>query len=141
MASTQPRDGSTLTATFKVLPSDLAAATSPDAGDDYAKVLATPRLVAFMEIVCSRMLVPHQGAGQMSVGTRVEMDHLAATNVGEMISVTAKFLKKEKKQYAFETVITDSGGDIGKGKHWRAMIDEERLMAGANKRMSDGSKM
>lgn len=139
--SSQPEDNATLTANFKVLPSDLASATSPDAGDSYAKVLATPRLVAFMEIVCARMLVPHQPSGQVSVGTRVEMDHLAATPVDEQISVTAKFLRKEGKQFVFETEITDKGGVIGKGNHRRAMIDESRLIAGAKKRMGGSSKI
>ena len=141
MVHSQPEDGSTLTANFKILPSDLASATSPEESDGYAKVLATPRVVAFMEIVCARMLVPHQAPGQMSVGTRVEMNHLAATNVDEMISVTAKFLGKEGKQFAFDTVITDAGGEVGRGKHWRAMIDEQRLMEGARKRMASKSKI
>lgn len=137
----QPEEGATLTSKFKVLPTDLASATSPDATDDYAKVLATPRLVAFMEIVCARMLVPFQNPGQLSVGIRVEMDHLAATAVDEEISVEAKFVAKEGKQFVFETIITDAGGEIGHGKHRRAIIDESRLAEGAKKRMAKASKI
>lgn len=141
MAPSHPKEGETLTATFTVLESDLASATSNDATDNYAKVLATPRLVAFMEIVCSRMLVPHYAPGQMSVGIRVEMDHLAATPVGEQIQVTAKFLRMEGKQFLFETVIKDAGGPVGRGKHRRAMIDEQRLADGAKKRVRGISKI
>ena len=136
MGSKQPEEGSTLTGKFKVLPTDLASSTSPDPNDNYAQVLATPRLVAFMEIMCARMLVPHLSPGQMSVGTRVEMNHLAATPVGEEISMTAKFVRKDGKEFVFEALATDAGGDIGKGLHKRAIIDEERLKKGAEKRKS-----
>lgn len=141
MAPSQPEEGATLTATFKVLPSDLASATSPDPKDSYAKVLATPRLVSFMEIVCARMLLPYLASGQLSVGIRVEMDHWAATPVNEEIEVTATFLRKEKKQFVFDTVIKDVGGEVGRGKCIRAIIDETRLMSGASKRVGGGSKL
>ena len=141
MAAKQPEEGSTLSATFQVQASDLASATSDDPSDSYAKVLATPRLVSFMEVVCGRMLVPFQRPDQLSVGTRVEMDHLAATPEGEMIEVTAKFIRKEGKQFLFETVITDAGGEIGRGKCNRAIIDEKRLLSGANKRVGKEGKM
>lgn len=141
MASLQPRDGESLSAKFTVLPSDLASATSPDPNDNYAKVLATPRLVSFMEIMCARMLLPCLQPDQLSVGVRVEMDHLAATPVNEEIEVTATFLKKEKKTFVFDCVIKDAGGEVGRGKCTRAIIDEKRLMEGANKRVKGGSKL
>ena len=141
MAPAHPEEGATLTAKFKVLPSDLASATSPNPEDNYAQVLATPRLVSFMEIVCARMLVPYLASDQLSVGIRVEMDHLAATPVDEEIEVTVKFLGKQKKQLVFETVITDAGGEVGRGKCWRGVIDEKRLLAGAKKRIGAGSKL
>jgi len=141
MAPSHPETGSTLTAKFKVLPSDLASATSPDPDDNYAKVLATPRLVSFMEIVCARMLIPHMQSHQLSVGVRVEMDHLAATPVDEEISVTATFLGPEKKTLVFDTVIKDAGGEIGRGKCIRAIIDEDRLMSGAKKRIGGKSQL
>lgn len=141
MATSQPNEGSTLTGTFKVQESDLASATSPDPSDSYARVLATPRVIGFMEIVSARMLVPHLAPGQMSVGVTVNMQHLAATPVDEEVSVTAKFLKKEGKLFQFEVVATDAGGEIGKARHDRALIDEERLMSGAKKRIAGGSKM
>lgn len=141
MASKQPKEGATLSAKFTVLPSDLASATSPDATDNYAKVLATPRLVSFMEIVCARMLVPYLASDQLSVGVRVEMEHLAATPVEEEIEVTAKFLHKDKKLFVFDTVIKDVGGEVGRGKCIRAIIDEQRLMSGAKKRVEGGSKL
>lgn len=137
----QPKDGAVLTATFQVQDSDLASAISPDPSDVYARVLATPRLVSFMEIVCARMLVPHLADGQLSVGVRVEMDHLAATNVGETVEVKVTFLRKEGKQFVFECVISDAGGEVGRGVCRRAIIEEKRLMDGAGKRAKGGSRL
>lgn len=141
MAPTQPEEGATLTATFTVLPTDLASATSPDPSDTYAQVLATPRLVSFMEIVCARMLLPYLSPSQLSVGVRVTMDHLAATPEGEEVEVTARFLRREKKLFVFETVIRDKGGEVGRGECVRAIIEERRLMEGARRRVEGGSKL
>ena len=141
MSASEPKEGHTLTATFKVTPADLASAASLDVSDSYAHVLATQRLVAFMEIVCARMLVPCLGTGQLSVGVKVEMDHLAATPVGEEIKVTGIYVGTEGKQYVFDCSITDTGGEVGRGRHRRAMIDEKRLMDGARKRMAGRSKI
>lgn len=141
MATSHPKEGSTLTGTFTVQESDLASAISPDPSDAYARVLATPRVIGYMEIVSARMLVPHLAPGQMSVGVTVNMQHLAATPVNEEVSVTATFLKKEGKLFQFEVVATDAGGEIGKARHDRALIDEDRLMSGAKKRIAGGSKI
>lgn len=141
MANSHPKERSTLTATFKVQESDLASALSSDPTDSYARVLATPRVIGWMETVSARMLVPHLAPGQMSVGVRVDMMHTAATPVDEEVSVTATFLQKEGKLFQFEVVANDAGGEIGKARHDRALIDEERLMSGAKKRMAAASKM
>jgi predicted thioesterase len=141
MASAQPKDGSSLTGRFKVLESDLASAISPEPSDNYAKVLATPRVIGFMEIVAARMLIPYLAPERMSVGVRVDMMHTAATQVNEEVSVTATFLRKEGKLFVFDLVANDAGGEIGKARHERAIIDESRLMSGAAKRAAGSSKM
>ena len=141
MANTEPQEGATLTGTFRVTPSDLASATSPDPNDVYAEVLATPRVCSFMEIVAARMLVPHLAPGQLSVGARIDLTHFAATPVDEDVSVAAKFLRKEGKLYVFDVSATDAGGEIAKARHERAVIEQERLMRGARKRIDGGSKI
>ena len=141
MAPPQPEDGATLTSTFQVTPADLASAISPDPKDVYAKVLATPRVCGFMEIVAARMLVPHLKPGQLSVGTRIDLQHLAATPVDETVTITVKFLGKEGKVLVFDVVAEDRGGEVGKARHERAIIDEERLISGAKKRLGGNIKL
>ena len=135
------KEGTTSTGTFQVKPSDLASVVSPDPSDVYAQVLATPRVAAFMEIVCARMLVPHLAKGQLSVGARIDLKHTAATPVNENVSVTAKYTGKEGKVYVFDVVANDAGGAIANARHERAIIDEERLMSSAKKRVGSGSKI
>lgn len=141
MASNQPDEGATTTGIFKVKPTDLASVISPDEKDVYPAVFATSRLAAFMEIVCARLLVPHLPSGQLSVGVRVDMTHLAATPVDEDVTVRATFRGKEGKLFAFDVVAHDTGGEIGKAMHTRAMVDEQRLMGGIKKRIGGESKV
>lgn len=130
-----------MTGTFTVTPNDLASTISPCPTDVYAKVFATPRLVAFMEIVCSRMLVPYMSKGQQSVGVRVDVTHSAATAEGEEVTVKATFIKKDGKSFVFEVVAHDAAGEIGKATHVRAFVQEERLYAGAKRRKAGASKI
>ena len=51
-----------------------------------ARVYATPMLVRDIEIACRNLLLEHLDAGEDSVGTRVEVDHLAATLLGMAVS-------------------------------------------------------
>lgn len=87
MSDHEPEANSSLVGVFKVQPTDLASVISSDANDVYPRVLATARLTAFMEIVCSRMLVPHLSTGQLSVGVKVDLLHSAATPVNEDVTV------------------------------------------------------
>ena len=57
------------------------ARTIPFMGED-GRVYATPALICDAEYVCRDGLLAHLDAGEDSVGTRVEIDHLAATPLG-----------------------------------------------------------
>jgi fluoroacetyl-CoA thioesterase len=46
----------------------------------------------------------------------------------------ARFLRREGKLFLFDVEARDPGGPIGRGRHWRAIVDEARLLAGADKR-------
>ena len=52
-----------------------------------ARVYATPMLVRDIEIACRDLLLEHLDAGEDSVGTRVELDHLAATLMGMKVEL------------------------------------------------------
>ena len=57
-------------------------------GED-ARVYATPMLVRDIEVTCRELLLEHLDPGEDSVGTRVEIDHLAATLLGMKVTINA----------------------------------------------------
>ena len=58
-----------------------------------ARVYATPMLVRDMEIACRELLLQHLDPGEDSVGTRVELDHLAATLMGMSVELTVTLVE------------------------------------------------
>ena len=66
---------------------------------------------------------------------------MAATPVDEMVTVTPTFMGKEGKIFKFDIVAEDRGGEVGKARHERAVIDEERLISGAKKRLGGDVKL
>jgi len=121
---------------FKVKNSDLASNLNISPDDGFPDVFATARLVALMECSAAKILIPLLKEGELSVGVGVNITHLAATLEGDVAISTATFEGIEGKLYKFSIEVVDSGGKIGVGTHTRAIISNDRLMAGANRRVS-----
>ena len=130
----EPEAGATASAELSVGSSDLASAFQPGPGDVFPPVFATARMVALMEVAAARLLRPHLGEGESSVGVTVDVTHSAATPQGESVEATARYLGRDGKLFLFEVVARDSGGEIGRGTHRRAIVADERLVAGAVRR-------
>ena len=127
---------STASAQSIVGPGDLASALPLEAQDAFPGVLATARLVALMEIASARLLRPHLGPGELSVGVNVEVTHTAPTPPGAHVTATARYLGREGKLFVFEVVASDAGGEVGRARHKRAIVDAERLQNSANRRVA-----
>ncbi|HXL40526.1 MAG TPA: hotdog domain-containing protein [Myxococcales bacterium] len=126
--------GATFKLRYTVTEADTAAALKPITGDDFPAVLATTRCIALLELVAGRLLKAECAPGQLSVGVVVDVTHLAATPVGAWVEAEATYVGREGKLYVFEVVARDPGGEIMRGRHQRAVIEESRLLAGAAKR-------
>jgi len=98
-------------------------------GSGLAPVLSTPFLVALMENAAQTMLTPYLEPGQSSVGTGIEMRHLAATPVGMSVRVCAEVTEVALPRVCFRVEAWDDVEKIGEGKHERFVIDCERFMA------------
>ncbi|HEX5966173.1 MAG TPA: hypothetical protein VFY51_09575 [Pyrinomonadaceae bacterium] len=121
------------TASAELVVSDLDLATTLSLGteDEFPPVFATSRMIALMEVASARVLLPYLGPGELSVGTKVDVVHSAATPQGITVSATARYVGRDGKLFVFEVVANDDGGEIGRGKHWRAIVSTERLLSGA----------
>ena len=102
-----------------------------------ARVYATPMMVRDIEMTCRELLLEHLDAGEDSVGTRVEIDHLAATLLGMKVRIEAKVTEVKGRAVTFEVSAHDGIDAIARCKHGRFVVDlkktEERLAAKAQK--------
>ena len=102
-----------------------------------ARVYATPMMVRDIEMTCRELLLPHLDAGEDSVGTRVEIDHLAATLLGMTVKIEAKLTEVKGRAVTFEVSAHDGIDQCARCKHARFVVDlkksEERLAAKAQK--------
>ncbi len=102
---------------------------------DMPAVLATAMMIGVMEQTCIEALRPYLDAGQRTVGTHVDMSHVAATPVGMAIEARIELVEIQGKLLSFRVACHDEAGLIGQGTHQRAIIDlqrfEQRLAAKA----------
>lgn len=136
----EPLLNSTASAELVVTAGDLASALPLDAQDAFPAVLATARLVALMEIASARLLRPHLADGELSVGVNVEVAHTAPTPTGTAVTATARYLGREGKLFVFEVIAADAGGEIGRARHKRAIVNTDRLQNSAARRIAAPSQ-
>ncbi|MDE2343302.1 MAG: thioesterase family protein [Betaproteobacteria bacterium] len=94
---------------------------------DMPSVLATAMMIAFIEETCIMGLRPYLAAGHKTVGTHVDVSHVAATPVGMVVTAEIELTRIEGKSLFFRVICRDESGVIGEGLHRRAIIDEERF--------------
>ena len=105
-------------ATVSVTPDN----TAEKFGNPGAVVFATPMLVALMEQAAINALAPYLAEDQGSVGTKVEIAHLAATPVGMSVQAIATLEEIAGKKMVFAVEAFDDREQIGKGRHERYII-------------------
>jgi len=94
-------------------------------------VLGTPRLLAWMEAATCAAIADSLPFGQTSVGTRVAIEHRAASAVGAHVAALATVTHVDGRLLKFEVVATDShtGVVLGHGEITRVVVDRERFLA------------
>ncbi len=94
-------------------------------GED-ARVYATPMLVRDIEITCRDLLLQHLDKGEDSVGTRVEIDHLAPTLLGMKVAIEARVAELKGRAVTFEITASDGVDPICRGRHMRFIVSVEQ---------------
>ena len=95
-------------------------------------VFATPAMIGLMEFTCSKSVAPHLEEGQSTVGTIVNVKHLAATPVGMEVSCESELIEIDRRRLVFKVQAFDECGLIGEGVHERFIIDVEKFMNKTN---------
>jgi fluoroacetyl-CoA thioesterase len=90
---------------------------------DPIRVLSTPDMIRLVEQTAIEAVAPHLAPGQTTVGTRVDIAHLAATPVGMTVTITVELTEVDRRRLAFRVEVRDEVDEAGKGTHERFIID------------------
>ncbi|MEU4328306.1 thioesterase family protein [Nonomuraea dietziae] len=102
--------------------------TAAKVGSGDVPVLATPRLLALAEMVTTQAVRKHLEPGETSVGTRVELDHLAASPVGTHVEISAELTAVDGRRLVFSFTARDRAKLVGKGTIERVVVDREKFL-------------
>src|SRR5579862_2622796 len=90
-------------------------------------VLSTPWLIWFLEHAALDAALPFLEPGEITVGTRVEVDHLAPTPVGIQVTCTARIVHSDGPVISFQLEAVDGHETIARGFHKRRVVKIERF--------------
>jgi predicted thioesterase len=99
-----------------------AEVTADAMGNRGVRVLATPFLIGLLENAAAGVLKPHLPPGASTVGTMVEMRHLAATPVGMTVRAKATLLEADGRRFLFQVEAWDDKDKVAEGRHERAIV-------------------
>ena len=96
--------------------------------NDPIRVLSTPDMIRLVEQTAIQATQPHLKPGQATVGTRVDLAHLAATPIGMTVTITVELTEVDRRRLAFRVAVRDELDEVGKGTHERFIIDSAQRM-------------
>lgn len=110
--------------------------TAANVGSGLLPVYATPAMIALMEKCASECVAPYIEEGRSSVGTMLNVKHLAASPIGIRITCTATLTQIDGRRLVFSLEASDEKGPIGEGTHERFIIDVDRFMTKCNSKLN-----
>lgn len=122
---------------FRVPESKTVPALYPESPEfqEMPEVLATGFMVGLLEWGCIKAINPHLNWPQeQTVGTHINVSHLAATPPGLVVTVKIKVVEVDGRRLAFEVEAHDGVDVITKGTHERYIIDRERFVKKARQK-------
>lgn len=105
--------------------------TAAAMGSGTVAVCATPAVVAAMEGAAVAALAPQLPDGETTVGTAMNLRHLAATIPGERITARAELIETDGRRYRFRVTAEDSAGLVADGDHTRVRVTTATFLAKA----------
>ncbi len=108
----------------RVVTSELSAEHLGNVG---VAVLATPALCALFELSAFEAVRAALEPGEATVGTHLEIDHLAATPVGMTVTVRARLEAVDQRRLVFTIEAHDGRETVARGRHERFVVDLKRF--------------
>ncbi|SIN07169.1 thioesterase family protein [Micromonospora cremea] len=115
-----------LTAQVELTVTDADTAQAVGSGD--VPVLGTPRVLALAEAATVAATATTMPSGSTTVGTRVELEHLAPTVVGRTVRAKALLAAVDGRRLSFEVTVTDGDETVARGRVDRILVDRQRFV-------------
>jgi len=101
-------------------------------GSGELNVFATPAMIALIEKAAWQSVAPELEEGQGTVGTRLDVSHLAATPLGMKVRCETTLTEIDGRRLVFSAEVFDEAGKIGEGTHERFIVFNEKFQAKAD---------
>jgi fluoroacetyl-CoA thioesterase len=112
-------------ATTTVVHENTAAAV----GAGGVEVFGTPMMIALMENAAWRAVADELEGGQVTVGTHINVSHLAATPLGQKARAIAELIEIDGRRLVFRVEADDERQKIGEGQHERFIVNLQRFLS------------
>jgi fluoroacetyl-CoA thioesterase len=103
------------------------ADTAAGFGPGLPAAASTPFILGLAEVACHRLLLADLGDGEMTVGARATIDHLAPSPVGSTLVVTASLERAEGRRRHFQVEVHEGGVMVARVDHVRAVVRRDRI--------------
>ena len=107
--------------------------TAAAVGAGGVEVFGTPMMIALMENAAWGAVSRDLDQGEVTVGTLVNVSHLAATPLGQQVRAIAELIEIDGRRLVFKVEAHDEKRKIGEGQHERYIVNLERFMKGIGK--------
>ncbi len=104
-------------------------------GSGDVDVLGTPAVLALAEAAACAAVAGRLPEGRTSVGTWVELEHLAPSAPGAAVTAAATLTGVAGATLEFELEVADEGGVVARGRHRRAVVERARFLQTAARRV------
>jgi fluoroacetyl-CoA thioesterase len=101
--------------------------TAPRVGSGKVHVLATPVMINLIEAAALEALDRHLPPGYQSLGTRIDVRHIAATPVGMRVFASVRIEKVQGRKVIFRVEAKDEKELIGDGMHERVVVNMDKF--------------
>ena len=110
------------------------ALTAKALGSGELPVYATPALILLAEETAWKSVADALEPGQGTVGTKLDIAHLAPTPVGRSVRCETELIELDRRRLVFSVAVFDEAGKIAEGTHERFVVDNEKFMSKADGR-------
>ena len=109
--------------------------TAKAMGSGELNVFATPAMIALMENTAYTSVAAQLEPGQGTVGTLMNVKHVAATPVGMKVVCETKLIEIDRRRLVFAVTASDEAGLIGEGVHERFIVDNAKFQSRADAKL------